>query len=166
MKVSVVTNSTPIIGLASIDQLDLLSRLFEKVYVTREVYNEVAGDTENRVGADGLKRQIQEGCIILYDIIDNKFVELMFGRLHRGELSVMVAAKELGISFVLMDDASARKTAESFSLVPIGIVGILKLAKMNGFLLEIKHLLDKLMENNFRISLKLYNEILKDVKEL
>ena len=78
----------------------------------------------------------------------------------------MVAAKELGIRFVLMDDASARKTAESFSLVPIGTVGILKMAKMKGFIPEIKPLLDRLIENNFRMSLKLYNEILKDVDEL
>lgn len=166
MKVSAVTNSTPIIGLAVVGQLDLLGKLFEKVYVTRQVYNEVAGDTENRVGADYLKKQIQGGYVILYDISDNRFVELMFGRLHRGELSVMVAAKELGIGYVLMDDASARKTAESFSLVPIGTVGILRLAKMKGIIPEIKPLLDKLIENNFRISLKLYNEILKDVNEL
>ena len=166
MRFSVVTNSTPIIAFASLGQLDVLSKLFEKVYVTRQVYNEIAEDTENRVGSDGLKKQIQGGCIIPYDIIDNKFVELMFGRLHRGELSVMVAAKELGINYVLMDDASARKTAESFSLVPIGTVGILKMAKIKKFLPEIKPLLDKLMDNNFRISLKLYNEILKDVNEL
>jgi len=90
----------------------------------------------------------------------------MVGRLHKGELSVMIAAKELGITYVLMDDVSARKIAESYSLVPIGTVGILKLAKMNGLLSEIKSLLDKLVDNNFRISLKLYNEILKDVNEL
>lgn len=166
MRVSVVTNSTPIIGLASLDQLDLLSKLFEKVYVTRQVYNEVTEDTGSWIGTDELKKQIHEGFIILYDILDNKFVELMFGRLHRGELSVMVAAKELGINYVLMDDASARKTAESFSLLPIGTVGILKLAKMKGLIPEVKPLLDKLIDNNFRISLKLYNEILKDVNEL
>lgn len=166
MRVSVVTNSTPIIGLASLGQLDLLNKLFEKVYITKYVYDEVAGAAGNRIGADELRKQINEGSIIQYDILDNKFVELMFGRLHRGELSVMVAAKELGISYILMDDASARKTAESFSLVPIGTVGILKLAKMKGLIPEVKPLLDKLIDNNFRISLKLYNEILKDVNEL
>lgn len=166
MRVSVITNSTPIIGLASLNQLDLLRKLFEKVYVTRQVYDEVVGDGGSKIGADELKKQIQEGFIILYDILDNKFVELMYGKLHSGELSVMVAAKELGISYVLMDDASARKTAESFSLVPIGTVGILKLAKIKGFIAEVKPLLNKLIESNFRISLKLYNEILKDVNEL
>lgn len=166
MKVTVVSNSTPIISLASLSQLSLLQKLFEKVYVTSQVYVEVVGEVESRIGTGELKKQIHEGAIILYDILDNKFVELMYGRLHKGELSVMVAAKELGISYVLMDDASARKTAESFSLVPIGTVGILKLAKMKGLIPELKPLIDKLIDNNFRISLKLYNEILKDINEL
>lgn len=166
MRVSIITNSTPIICLAYLDQLDLLGKLFEKVYVTRQVYDEVIGDDNNRVGADDLKKRIEEGFIVLYDILDNEFIELMYGRLHKGELSVMVAAKELRISYVLMDDTSARKTAESFSLVPIGTVGILKLAKTKGLIAGVKPLLDKLIGNNFRISLKLYNEILKDVNEL
>lgn len=166
MKVSVITNSTPIIAMAYLEQLDLLSKLFDKVYVTRQVYDEVITDSINRIGANELIRQVQEGFIIQYDILDKKFVELMYGRLHKGELSVMVAAKELGISYVLMDDGAARKTAESFNLVPIGTIGILKLAKTKKFISELKPLLNKLIDNNFRISLKLYNEILKDVSEL
>ncbi len=166
MGVSIVTNSTPIICLASLEQLDLLSELFEKVFVTRQVYDEVIGATGNRIGANELKKRVQEGFIVQYNILDNKFIELMYGRLHRGELSVMVAAKELGIRYVLMDDASARKTAESFSLVPIGTVGMIKLAKIKGLIHEVKPLLDKLIDNNFRISLKLYNEVLKSVNEL
>jgi len=134
--------------------------------VTRQVYDEVIGDTGNRIGANELKKRVQEGFIVQYNILDNKFIELMYGRLHRGELSVMVAAKELGIRYVLMDDASARKTAESFSLVPIGTVGMIKLAKIKGLIHEVKPLLDKLIDNNFRISLKLYNEVLKSVNEL
>jgi predicted nucleic acid-binding protein len=166
MKISVITNATPIIGLAYIGYLDLLNKLFDKIYVTQQVYDEVIVNEGSRIGSDELKNRIQEGLIILYKIIDNKFIDLMYGRLHNGELSVIVAAKELNINYVLIDDASARKTAESFSLVPIWIVGILKLAKIKGILSEVKPLLDKLIENNFRISLKLYNEILKDVNEI
>lgn len=166
MKVSVVSNATPLIALISLNQLDLLNMLFDKIYIPKQVYEEVVGPDENRIGLKELKKKIQEGEILIYDIRDFKFVEMMLGRLHRGELSVMVAAKELGINYVLMDDASARKTAESFSLAPIGTVGIFKLAKVKRLIPEIKPLLDKLIENNFRISLKLYNDILKDVNEL
>ncbi len=166
MKVSVISNATPLIALNLLNQLDLLNMLFNKTYITKQVYEEVAGFEENRAGTEELRKKIQEDKILIYDIIDDKLIEMMLGRLHRGELSVMVAAKELGISYVLMDDASARKTAESFSLTPIGTAGILKMAKIKGLIPELKSLLDKLIENNFRISLKLYNEILKDVGEL
>lgn len=166
MKISVVSNATPLIALIFLNQLDLLNMLFDKTYIPKQVYEEVVGLDQNRAGAKELIKKIQEGGIFIYDIIDHRFVEMMLGRLHRGELSVVVAAKELGINYVLMDDASARKTAESFSLMPIGTVGILKMAKIKGLIPEIKPLLDKLIENNFRISLKLYNEILKDVSEL
>lgn len=166
MKFSVVSNATPLIALLSLNQLDLLNKLFDKTYITKQVYEEVVGIAQDRAGANELRKKMQEGKISIYDISDYRFVEMMLGRLHRGELSVMVAAKELEISFVLMDDASARKTAESFSLAPIGTVGILKMAKIKELIPEIKPLLDKLIENNFRISLKLYNDILKDVNEL
>ena len=166
MRVSVVTNSTPIIALAYLQQIELLNNLFDKVYVTQQVYDEIVENDETRVGAGELKKRVQEGFIVLYNITDKKFIDLMHGRLHSGELSVMVAAKELNINYVLMDDAFARKTAESFSLIPIGTVGILKLAKIIGLLTEVKSSLNKLIENNFRISLKLYNEVLKDVNEL
>ena len=52
---------------------------------------------------------------------------------------MIVAAKELGTSYVLMDDASARKTAESFSLMPIGTIGILKLSKIEGYITSIRN---------------------------
>lgn len=50
--------------------------------------------------------------------------------------------------------------------IEFGIVGILKLAKIKGLIPEIKPFLDKLIDNNFRISLKLYNEILRETNEL
>jgi predicted nucleic acid-binding protein len=60
MKVSVITNSTPIIAMAYLDQLDLLSKLFDKVYVTRQVYDEVITDSINRIGSNN-------------NLIDNNF---------------------------------------------------------------------------------------------
>ena len=58
MKVTAVSNSTPIIGLASLNQLDLLNQLFGKVYVTRQVYNEVVGAAGSKCGANELRKQI------------------------------------------------------------------------------------------------------------
>ncbi len=166
MRITVISNSTPIIELTLLGKLELLNELFEKVYVTRQVYEEIVTGEKKNTGAMELKECIENGNIIMYNIVNNKFVDLMYGRLHKGELSVIVAAKELKTNYVLMDDASGRKMADEINLVPIGTVGILKLAKNKGYIPKIKPLIDKMIENNFRISLKLYNEILKDTNEV
>jgi predicted nucleic acid-binding protein len=100
MKVSIVSNATPLIALVSLNQLNLLNMLFDKIYIPKQVYEEVVGSDENRIGSKELKKKIQEGELLRYDIRDYKFVEMMLGRLHRGELAVMVAAKELRINYV------------------------------------------------------------------
>lgn len=86
MKVSVVSNATPLIALVFLNQIDLLKKLFDKTYITKQVYDEVVGLDQNRAGAEELRKRIQEGEILIYDICDDKSVQIMLGRLHRGEL--------------------------------------------------------------------------------
>ena len=50
-------------------------------------------------------------------------------------------------------------------LKPIGIIGILQLAKQLGKIDEIKAYLDILIQENYRISKKLYLEALKVASE-
>ena len=50
-------------------------------------------------------------------------------------------------------------------LKPIGILGILKLAKQKEKINEIKPLLDLLVSKKFRISKKIINELLIEVGE-
>ena len=38
----------------------------------------------------------------------------LYGRLHFGELEVIVGAKELGIDFAIIDEHAARKMASEF----------------------------------------------------
>lgn len=80
----------------------------------------------------------------------------MFGRLHRGELEVVQAAKELNINIIIIDDR-----AKDMLLKPIGINGILQLAKKVGKISEIKPYLDMLIGENYRISKLLYLEALR-----
>ncbi|TFJ91385.1 DUF3368 domain-containing protein [Lentibacillus salicampi] len=50
-------------------------------------------------------------------------------------------------------------------LKPLGLLGILKLAKQNEKIDEIKPLIDLLVSKKFRISKKLINQLLKEVGE-
>lgn len=155
----IVCNSSPIIGLSIINKLNLLWELFNQVYITEEVYIEITQNNEfKHYGQEELKKAVNEGKITVYKIKNNKIVESMIGRLHRGELEVIQAAKELNINKVIIDDRSARNRAKDMLLKPIGI---LQLAKKLGKIAEIKLYLDILIEEGYRISKKLYLESLK-----
>ena len=101
----------------------------------------------------------------IYKVKDQDFVAKVYGRLHKGELEVIIDGKELGADIVIIDEISARNFAEALMLKPLGILGILKLAKAKGIIQEIKPLIDILVSKKFRISNKLVHQILKEVGE-
>jgi predicted nucleic acid-binding protein len=51
----VVSNSTILIGLAKIGKLDLLRRIFTKIYIPREVYIELVEKGKRKPGAEKIK---------------------------------------------------------------------------------------------------------------
>ena len=164
--IKVISNSTPIISLSIIKCLDLLLDSFE-VIIPREVYNEVAiNSDEGTPGKLELENAVKRGSIIIYDIEDVYFVDKAYGHFHRGELEVIVAAKELGNLYVLIDERSCRRFAEDLMLKTIGTIGILKMAKLNGKIKEVRPLLDELIAKKIRISERLYLDTLKELNEL
>lgn len=162
----IVCNSSPIIALSMINQLHLIWELFDEVIIPNEVYHEFThGNQYKTIGIDELEHAIREEKILLYKVHQIELVEELYGRLHKGELEVIIAAKELNISRVIIDDRSARKFAETLMLKTIGVVGILIAAKKIGLLPEIKPYLDQLITNGYRISKNIYNDTLLLVNE-
>lgn len=87
-------------------------------------------------------------------------VKSMYGKLHFGELEVIIAAKELDLQLAIIDEKAARKMAAEFLVDTIGILGILLLAKRKGLISYVKSDVDKLRMNGYRISDGLYYQIL------
>lgn len=52
----VVVNSTPIISLSIINELDLLSKIYKEIYVPQAVYDEVSVTGKLKIGARLLKK--------------------------------------------------------------------------------------------------------------
>lgn len=67
--------------------------------------------------------------------------------------------KELGADFALMDEKSARNTADLLNVDTVGILGIIDLANEMGFSLDKKRLVDCLRQSGFRISEKIYKKL-------
>lgn len=61
--VSVVCDSSPIIGLSLISKLDLLWKIFDVIYITEAVYEEVVINAENKIGESQLKAAVNNGEI-------------------------------------------------------------------------------------------------------
>ncbi|WP_237738190.1 DUF3368 domain-containing protein [Caldicellulosiruptor sp. F32] len=86
--------------------------------------------------------------------------------LNIGESESIILFKELGGDLLIMDEKKGRKVASSLDIKLTGTLGILLKAKQEGIIIELKPLLEKLIESNIRISHKLYKEILKSANEV
>lgn len=165
--IKVICNSSPIIALSFIGKLNLLWEIFDEVMIPKEVYREVVeANPSSNYEAKELEKAVDEGKIMVYNIKNQKLVDDLYGKLHRGELEVIVAARELKVTDVIIDEKAARSFAEAMLLQSIGIIGVLIIAKKKGEISEIKKYLDLLIKSNYRISKKLYENALRKAEEL
>ncbi|UCF08177.1 MAG: hypothetical protein JSW28_00345 [Thermoplasmata archaeon] len=157
-------NTSPLIFLSKLEMLDCL-RLYEKIYTTQIVLNEIGkGMEKGYQEALSVKKLVDEGFIIVKEFKEKKEV---FG-LHPGELTVIEMAKEMKIKELLIDDRSGIKVAKYFGLKVVSTPYLLlkNLKKGNIELDDFKEAMDRLIGFGYFISPNLYVEILKKAKEL
>jgi len=94
--VIVVSNTSPLIALSNIGELDLLRFLFERIIIPRGVAEEF-GET-------------LPDWIEVRDVQNRIVVDLMRERLHKGEAEAIALAIELNADLVIIDDKSARNS--------------------------------------------------------
>jgi len=161
--VSIVVNSTPLISLSIIGKLDLLQSIFGDVYMPRAVYDEVLVNGIDKIGYSELSE------ITWFQVSDVENVELkrsIMLQLDVGEAEVITVAKDKEISLVCIDEFAGRQYANLLGLDVVGTLGVLLIAKHQGYISNIKPLIDKLIENERYISKGLYEEVLRKAGEL
>ena len=154
---SIIVNSTPLISLAIIHQLELLQKIFHNVYLPRTVNNEVIVNGRGKVGHPELS------AINWFQIVDPQNMPLKHSvmlQLDEGEADVITIAKDKSIFLVCIDEFAGRQYASLLGLDVIGTLGILLIAKKRGYIPLLKPLLDTLILNQRHISRGLYDEIL------
>ncbi len=159
----VVSNASPLIGLASIGQLDLLKQLYEEIHIPEAVWCEVVVDGVGQPGAD----EVNEAVWIKRRGVSNRQLVLALGQdLDDGEAEAIALTVELKASLLIIDERFGRDTARHFKLNYIGLIGVLIEAKRKGLVSEVKRYLDELrMVAGFRISDRLYKRVLMDEGE-
>ena len=128
----VVSNTTPLIGLASIDRFDLLRQLFGEIQIAQAVYGE-AVTAGREVG--GAKEEVSTATWIRTTVVQDRLaVEVLLDELDLGEAETIVLAREVNADLVLMDEKKGRRKVSQLGLQKIGTLGILLKAKQVGLL--------------------------------
>lgn len=157
----VVVNSTPIISLSIIEQLDLLEKLYNEIHIPQAVYDEVCVKGKSQIGAKTLQKA---NFIKTLSIKNDEARQFFSASLHRGEVEVMILARELEADLLIIDDYQARKPRYlDFKIT--GTLGILIKSKEANYIKKIKPLMDKLIDNDIYIGDNLYRKILDLAEE-
>ena len=145
----VISNSSPLIALTQIGQLDLLRRLYTCICVPPAVAREVeptVARLPDWVLVQELAHPLQPGTVS--------------ASIGPGEREVISLGLESGAALLILDEQPARRLATSLELRVIGTVGILMAGKERGFLAKIRPELDRLLAVRFFMDQDLYDRVI------
>ena len=151
--ITIVSDTSPVISLASIDRIDILEKLFKKIIIPRAVWNEFTAG-ENELETNKLKSFFRERVADISQT--NNLLPIM----DLGESEAIILYKELKADFLVIDDLKARQIAEELGVNCVGTLGILFKAKEKGLIKELRTLFIKLIENNRYYSKTILNKLL------
>ena len=156
----VVVDSSCVIGLTHIDLLQHLPNIFQEISIPDFVYHEVVINGHGRPGAAEVARAVQEGWLVQRTVQDTLAVKALFTNLSQGEAEVIIWAQEHPCDYALIDEKIARNVATLLGVKTIGVLGVMKMAIVAGIPVQTKQALDTLRHGGFRISKKLYQQML------
>ena len=152
----IIGDSSALVSLATMDRLDLLEKIFEKIYVPQAVYDEVT---------ISYKPQSVKLKEFLADKVVSVELDISKMGLGQGELEAIALYKNMNSDFLLIDDRRAKKFAQLNGVNVIGSLGVMILAKESGLVESISDDLEKLINSSLFISQNLIDRVLMSVGE-
>ena len=159
MSDKIICNASPLIFLSQLGRLHLLNDLFDETLVPSSAWDEAVFKPDD-VSKD-LSKMRSSGDLNVFTVNNKTAVSAMIGRLHIGEVEVIVGAGELGIPNVILDDGYARNKAKQMGLYVTGTLGILIAARYKGVISDIDTEIDNLLNYGFRIDESLIEHVRK-----
>ena len=151
MPKTIISDTSCIILLDKIGELDILRKLFGTIITTSEVAEEFGQPLPSWF-------QIRQPKDKNYQLLIESFVD-------EGEASAIALALESGNGLLIIDDRKGRKLARQLGLSIIGTIGIIVDAKLAGIIPSVKPVLVKIRTTNFRITETLELLILRKAGE-
>ncbi|MEH2129832.1 MAG: DUF3368 domain-containing protein [Nostoc sp.] len=160
----IVINTAPLISIiAAIGDLRILQSLYTQVLVPFEVCQEILAG-----GASGFAVSEFEDA----DWLQKSQVPLtnispfLLNSLDLGEASVIQLALNENIQTVCIDEAAGRRVARLSGLSVTGTIGILLRAHREGYPIDIKQAIDRMIVRGIRLSETIINFALQQTGEI
>jgi uncharacterized protein len=158
----VLSDTSPLIGLAAAGCFDVLRDLFGTVSITESVRKEVTA-RKTLPGAEEVARGISSRWIRR---VPDPRGGVTFLTLGAGEAATLSAAVTFGPSaLVLLDDAAARAEAHALGITVTGTAGILLAARRRRLIRAMRPCFEKLIAAGFRMSPGVIKAILDEAGE-
>ena len=152
-----VLNASPIISLARVDRANLLFSIPDEVVVPQAVFDEVmAGPATD---AARVFLQSKESVIVTSESSS----EITTWDLGSGETAVLSFALANPNYVAVLDDAAARKCANSFSIPVKGTLAVVLMAKQKNLIPSAADVLRSLRTAGFHLDDRIIEKALKDV---
>lgn len=159
----VVCNSSPLIHLARIGELEILRDIFDEVLVPEAVYRECVIEGRDRDDASKIKTA---SWICIVGIKNIELKKALNTSLDEGESEAIVLALQKKVDIILLDDYDAREYARIYGLKITGTIGVLLKAKYMGRISSLSNILENLKETGFWLNENLRYQILREAGEL
>lgn len=138
MQKVIISDTSCLILLDNIDELDLLHKLYGAIVTTNEVKLEFGKELPIWI-------EIKEAE-------DKNYQSIIENTVDKGEASTIALAIENDDCLLIIDDLKGRKFAQQLGLHIIGTMGVIVDAKLSGIISSIKPLIHKIRNTNFRVT--------------
>lgn len=154
-----VSNTSPLITLAVVEQLELLPKLYSPLVIPPAVYYELTHLTDKPAA----RTLATVSWLLIQAVMDTAaLVTRLRQHLHAGEAEAIALAIELPAPVLLMDEQRDRRIASDLGLSVTDVVGVLIAAKQQRLVLRIKPILDDMKRfSGFWLSPRLYHQVLQ-----
>lgn len=156
----VIADSSALVAVSTYRGLDLLEKLFGTVLVPTAVHDEVCA--QGKPQADTLKSYLADK-VQKVDMSQCKLQKT--SGLGKGELEAIALYKVTSANLMLVDDLRAKKSAYTNGLETMGSLGLLLLAKEEGFITEITSRIRLLQNSSAYLNPLLIEQVLQRAGE-
>jgi predicted nucleic acid-binding protein len=159
----IVCDTSPLLILAKVGRLQLLTTLYATVEIPKAVFDEV--NVRERPDAEAIRQWRHKHDVPVREPSDTSLHRLP-EELGNGERAALALAVERDADLVVLDDQEGRRIAKRRGLSVTGTIGVLVEARADGHVDSLRQELDRVVEAGLWISESFYERLLQEFGEL